>query len=57
MFEIEALGEDGQFVSVRSHILGEVEGVTYQQNIPYLMLGDDLVSPSAVVEVLNSRVD
>jgi flagellar basal-body rod modification protein FlgD len=56
-FEIEALGEDGQFVSARSHILGQVEGVTYQQNIPYLMLGDDLVSPSEVVEVLESNID
>ena len=50
-FEIEAIGEGGRLVSYSSHVLGEVDGITYEQNMPYLMVGDSLVSPSEVVEV------
>ena len=50
-FEVEPVGENGGLVSHSAHILGEVDGITYQQNMPYLMIGDSLVAPSDVVEV------
>lgn len=56
-FAIEALGDDGEWVSFRSHVLGEVDGITYQQNIPYLMIGDGLVSPADVVEILRAGME
>ncbi len=50
-FEIEAVGEMGQVVSSNIHVMGEVTGITYESDMPYLMVGDKLVSPSEIVEV------
>lgn len=50
-FEIEPVGENGQLVSHSTHIFGQVDGITYERKMPYLMIGDSLISPSEVVEV------
>jgi hypothetical protein len=38
-------------VSHSTHVLGEVDGITYEQNMPFLMIGESRVAPSEVVEV------
>jgi flagellar basal-body rod modification protein FlgD len=50
-FEIEAVGEMGQAVSSNTHVMGEVTGITYESDMPYLMIRDKLVSPSEIMEV------
>jgi len=50
-FEIKAIGEIGQIVASNTHVMGEVTGITYERDMPYLMVGDKLLSPSEVVEV------
>lgn len=50
-FEVEAKDEGGYMVSYDAYVLGEVTGVTYESGIPYLMIGDNVVSPSNIVEV------
>jgi flagellar basal-body rod modification protein FlgD len=53
-FDIEAKDEQGLFVSFNAFTAGEVTGVTYETGIPYLIIGDRVVSPSSVVEVTNT---
>jgi len=55
-FEIEAVGEMGQIVSSNTHVMGEVTGITYESDMPYLMIGDKLLSPSEIVEVEKTMV-
>lgn len=50
-FEIEPVSEAGGMVSHSTHVLGEVDGITYEQNMPFLMIGESRVAPSEVVEV------
>lgn len=50
-FEVEAKDEGGYMVSYDAYVSGEVTGVTYESGIPYLMIGDMVVSPSNIVEV------
>ncbi|MBW1739603.1 MAG: flagellar hook assembly protein FlgD [Deltaproteobacteria bacterium] len=50
-FEIEARNERGAIVPYSTYLTGEVTGVTYQGGIPYLMIGDQLVTPENIVEV------
>ncbi len=50
-FEVEAIGEDGFVVPYSTYLTGEVTGVTYQSGVPYLMIGNKLVSPEGVIEV------
>jgi len=55
-FEIVAKDEKGLFVSCNAYTLGEVTGITYKTGIPYLMVGDRVVSPSNIVEVTKTEV-
>jgi len=55
-FEIEAKDEQGLFVSYKAYTTGEVTGVTYKTGIPYLMVGDRIVSPENIVEVTKTQV-
>ena len=50
-FELEARDKEGFVVPHNTYLTGEVTGVTYERGMPYLMVGNNLVSPSSVVEV------
>jgi len=51
-FEVTARNEAGNYVDTNTHISGEVTGVTYQYGIPYLMIGDILISTdNTIIEV------
>lgn len=50
-FEVEAVSDQGFIVSHNPYVTGEVTGVTYEGGIPYLIVGDKLITPNNVVEV------
>jgi flagellar basal-body rod modification protein FlgD len=50
-FEITARDENGLTVSSNTYISGEVTGITYKNNQPYLMVGDKLLDSSNIIEV------
>ena len=50
-FEIEAYDADEKRIDVISYIQGEVTGVTYEKNIVYLLLGDQKIAISDVIEI------
>ena len=51
-FEVTAIGEAGNYVAVNTYISGEVTGVTYQYGVPYLMIGEMLISSdNTIIEV------
>jgi flagellar basal-body rod modification protein FlgD len=54
-FEVEAIDEDGFTVPYSAYLTGEVTGVTYQNSIPYLMIGNNLVAPESVIEVAENN--
>lgn len=54
-FEVMAKDADGNDVAVTSCITGEVTGVTYEYGIPFLMIGDRLVSTDhTILEVIKT---
>jgi flagellar basal-body rod modification protein FlgD len=55
-FEIEARDEGGFIVPCSVYLTGEVTGVTYESDFPYLMIGDKLVTPSNIIEVKKTAV-
>jgi flagellar basal-body rod modification protein FlgD len=51
-FEVTAKDEAGNYVDINTYIYGEVTGVTYEYGVPYLMIGDRLVSTDqTIIEV------
>ncbi|MBW1752049.1 MAG: flagellar hook assembly protein FlgD [Deltaproteobacteria bacterium] len=50
-FSVQAVDSQGFPVVVDSGLSGKVTAVTYQGDIPYLVVGDQLLSPQAVTEV------
>jgi len=54
-FEIKALDGDGLVVPYNAYLTGEVTGVTYQDRIPYLMIGNKLVTPENIIEVTKNN--
>ena len=55
-FEITASNEAGNYVTANTYISGEVTGVTYKYGIPYLMLGDLLISSdNTIIEVIKTE--
>jgi len=54
-FNVQALDSQGSPVVVDSGLSGDVTAVTYQNGIPYLVVGDQLVSPQYVTEVRESQ--
>jgi len=51
-FEVIAKDDAGNYVTASTYTSGEVTGVTYQYGIPYLMIGDILVSTNnTIIEV------
>jgi len=55
-FEVTARDEAGNYVTANTYISGEVTGVTYQYGIPYLMIGDVLISTNnTIIEVTKTE--
>lgn len=51
-FEVTAKDDAGHYVTVNTYVSGEVTGVTYEYGLPYLMIGDKLVSTDqTIIEV------
>ena len=50
-FEIEAYDADEKRIDVTSYIQGEVTGVTYEENIVYLLLGEQKIAISDVIQI------
>jgi flagellar basal-body rod modification protein FlgD len=50
-FEVNAVGASGMPVSASAYMMGEVTGVSYQDGIQYLMMGDRLITPDKTIEV------
>jgi len=57
-FEATAKDEAGNDVAANTYISGEVTGVTYQYGIPYLMIGDILISTNnTIIEVTKTAAE
>lgn len=56
-FEVIATDDAGEDVEVHTAYSGRVTGVTYEWDTPYLLIGEGLVDPDAVVRVLESGED
>jgi len=57
-FSITAVDENGNEVEANTYIIGEVIGVTYKYGVPYLMIGDNLVSTDhTIVEVTKTPAE
>lgn len=54
-FDVEAIDENGFIVPYDAYLTGEVTGVTYQNSIPYLMIGNKLVAPENIIEVTKNN--
>jgi flagellar basal-body rod modification protein FlgD len=54
-FEVHAINGDGFLVSSDTYLTGEVTGVTYQGGIPYLMIGNRLVTPENIIEITKNN--
>jgi flagellar basal-body rod modification protein FlgD len=54
-FEVDAVGEDGFIVPYNAYLTGEVTGVTYQNSIPYLMIGNKLVALENIIEITKNN--
>jgi len=50
-FSVQAVDNQGSPVVVDSGLSGKVTAVTYQGDIPYLVVGDQLVNPQYITEV------
>jgi flagellar basal-body rod modification protein FlgD len=50
-FEVRASDEAGSEVYTRSYISGKVTGVTYENSIPYLIVGDKWVAPNDIISI------
>lgn len=51
-FEVTATDEEGNYVAANTYITGEVTGVTYRYGVPYLMIGEMLISSNnTIIEV------
>jgi len=54
-FEVEAIDENGFIVPYNAYLTGEVTGVTYQNSIPYLMIGNKLVAVENIIEITKNN--
>ncbi len=50
-FDINAVSDDGQIMPYDSYFTGEVTGITYKDNTPFLMVGTREIRPESVIEV------
>ena len=56
-FEVIATDDSGEEVTAQTAYSGRVTGITYEWDTPYLLIGEGLVDPEAVVRVLESGED
>jgi len=56
-FEVEARDAQAQIVPHYRYFKGEVSGVTYDGGMPYLIIGDNLVTIGNIVEVSGPTVE
>ena len=57
-FEVIARDDAGNYVASSTYTSGEVTGVTYQYAIPYLKIGDLLISTNnTIIEVSKTKVE
>jgi flagellar basal-body rod modification protein FlgD len=57
-YEVAAVDENGSSVEASTYISGEVTGITYEYVVPYLMIGDRLVSTDqSIIEITNPSTD
>jgi flagellar basal-body rod modification protein FlgD len=50
-YKVLKLNQNGAYTAVDTGISGKITGVTFDQGMPYLMMGDNLILPSSVVKV------
>jgi flagellar basal-body rod modification protein FlgD len=50
-FEVTSRDENGYYVGASTYISGEVTGVTYQYDTPYLTIGNRLINRDNIIEV------
>ena len=55
-FQVGAKNDSGRYVTVSTYISGEVTGVTYEYGLPYLMIGDKLVSTNQTIAEVRKTV-
>jgi len=55
-FEVIAKNDAGKYVSVNTYTTGEVTGVTFEYGIPYLMIGDRLISTEQTIIEITKTV-
>ena len=55
-FEVSAASVDGEEIAVSTYIKGSVTGVTFEDGITYLMLGEQKVAVGDVIKVLDGEV-
>ena len=54
---ITAKNEEGEIVSANTYIKGTVTGVTFEDGIVYLMLGDRMLTLSEVIKIEETGID
>lgn len=52
-FEVEATNGDGDQIPVRTYSSGRVDGVTYRDGVPQLIMGNSRRSPAEIIEIGN----
>jgi flagellar basal-body rod modification protein FlgD len=50
-YTVNALGANGGYSPIDTGISGTVTGITYNQGTPYLLMGNQQISPSSVVKI------
>jgi flagellar basal-body rod modification protein FlgD len=50
-YEVLQLNQSGAYTAVSTGISGTITGVTFNEGMAYLLMGDNLVAPSSVVKV------
>ena len=56
-FEVTPRDENGYYVAASTYITGEVTGVTYQYDTPYLTIGDRLINRDNIIEVTKTTTE
>jgi len=56
-FEVTPRDENGYYVAASTYISGEVTGVTYQYDTPYLTIGDRLINRDNIIEVTKTTTE
>lgn len=55
-YEVLQLDQNGVYTALSTGISGKITGVTFDQGTAYLLMGDNLVTPSSVVKVWEETI-